>query len=167
MFQALLDHPDLAKTDLSSLKICISGGAPMPGPVHEKFEAVTGVRLVEGYCLTESAGVVSVNPYAGTRKRGTIGQLVPGTEIVLLDKEDPTKLAPEGEPGELAIHGPQVMRGYWGRPEADAEVKVGDVAELEERDEEAEQEDFEHGPGFGVLDQAGEGDRSGECFSVT
>ncbi|MFU7527138.1 long-chain-fatty-acid--CoA ligase [Qipengyuania sp. ASV99] len=141
MFQALLDHPDLTKTDLSSLKVCISGGAPMPGPVHEKFEAVTGVRLVEGYGLTESAGVVSVNPYEGTRKRGTIGQLVPGTEIVLLDKEDPTRLAPAGEPGELAIHGPQVMRGYWGRPEADAEVfavrgntrylRTGDVATMD------------------------------------
>lgn len=142
MFQALLDHPDLAKTDLSSLKVCISGGAPMPGPVHEKFEAVTGVRLVEGYGLTESSGVVSVNPYEGTRKRGTIGQLVPGTEIVLLDKEDPTRLAPEGEPGELAIHGPQVMRGYWNRPETDTDVfvrrgnkkylRTGDVAVMDE-----------------------------------
>jgi long-chain acyl-CoA synthetase len=142
MFQALLDHPDLAKTDLSSLKVCISGGAPMPAPVHEKFEAVTGVRLVEGYGLTESSGVVSVNPYAGTRKRGTIGQLVPGTEIVLLDKEDPSKLAPEGEPGELAIHGPQVMRGYWNRPETDADVfvsrgnkkylRTGDVAMMDD-----------------------------------
>jgi len=145
MFQALLDHPDLAKTDLSSLKVCISGGAPMPAPVHEKFEAVTGVRLVEGYGLTESSGVVSVNPYEGTRKRGTIGQLVAGTEIVLLDKEDPSKLAPDGEPGELAIHGPQVMRGYWNRPEVAAEVfamrpgdrgnkqylRTGDVAEMD------------------------------------
>lgn len=142
MFQALLDHPDLAKTDLSSLKVCISGGAPMPGPVHERFEAVTGVRLVEGYGLTESAGVVSVNPYAGTRKRGTIGQLVAGTEIVLLDKENPEELAPDGEPGELAIHGPQVMRGYWNRPETAADVfvtrgnkqylRTGDVAVMDE-----------------------------------
>ncbi len=141
MFQALLDHPDLAKTDLSSLKVCISGGAPMPAVVHEKFEATTGVRLVEGYGLTESAGVVSANPYAGTRKRGTIGQLVAGTQIVLLDKEDPTKLAPKGEPGELAIHGPQIMRGYWNRPETAADVfvtrgnmeylRTGDVAEMD------------------------------------
>ncbi len=142
MFQALLDHPKLKKTDLSSLKVCISGGAPMPGPVHERFEAETGVRLVEGYGLTESAGVVSVNPYEGNRKRGTIGQLVAGTEIVLLDKEEPAKLAPEGEPGELAIHGPQVMRGYWNRPDAAADVfverdgkrylRTGDVATMDE-----------------------------------
>ena len=141
MFQAILDHPDLAKTDLSSLKVCISGGAPMPGPVHEKFETVTGVRVCEGYGLTESSGVVSANPYDGTRKRGTIGQLVPGTEVVLLDKEDHTKLAPEGEPGELAVHGPQVMRGYWNRPETDADtfveiagkryLRTGDVARVD------------------------------------
>jgi long-chain acyl-CoA synthetase len=141
MFQAMLDHPDLAQTDLSSLKVCISGGAPMPGPVHVRFEEVTGVRLVEGYGLTESAGVVSANPYDGFRKRGTIGQLVPGTEVVLLDKEDPAKLAPAGEPGELAVHGPQVMRGYWNRPETDADtfvalagkryLRTGDVARID------------------------------------
>ena len=142
MFQAMLDHPDLAKTDLSSLKVCISGGAPMPGPVHARFEEATGVRLVEGYGLTESAGVVSVNPYEGTRKRGTIGQLVPGTEVILLDKEHPDRLAPEGEPGELAVCGPQVMRGYWNRPESAAEtfverdgkryLRTGDVARIDE-----------------------------------
>ncbi|MEM7665418.1 MAG: long-chain fatty acid--CoA ligase [Pseudomonadota bacterium] len=142
MFQALLDHPDLGKTDLSSLKVCISGGAPMPAPVHAKFEDVTGVRLVEGYGLTESAGVVSVNPYEGTRKRGTIGQVVAGTEVLFLDKEDPTKLAPEGEPGELAVHGPQVMRGYWNRPETAADafaerdgkryLRTGDVAIIDD-----------------------------------
>jgi long-chain acyl-CoA synthetase len=141
MFQAMLDHPDLAKTDLSSLKICISGGAPMPAPVHARFEDVTGVRLVEGYGLTESAGVVSANPYEGTRKRGTIGQLVPGTEVILLDKEDATRLAPEGEPGELAVCGPQVMHGYWNRPESNAEtfverdgkryLRTGDVARID------------------------------------
>jgi long-chain acyl-CoA synthetase len=141
MFQALLDHPDLAKTDLSALKVCISGGAPMPARVHDRFEEATGVRVVEGYGLTESAGVVSANPYTGTRKKGTIGQLVAGTEIVLLDKEDPAKLAPEGEPGELAVHGPQIMRGYWQRPETDAEVfverdgkrylRTGDVATID------------------------------------
>ncbi|MCP5395657.1 MAG: long-chain fatty acid--CoA ligase [Sphingomonadaceae bacterium] len=142
MFQALLDHPDLAKTDLSSLKVCISGGAPMPAPVHDKFERVTGVRVVEGYGLTESSGVVSANPYAGKRKRGTIGQVVPGTDIILLDKEDPEKLAPAGEPGELAINGPQIMRGYWNRPDTAAEtfvehggrqwMRTGDVATLDE-----------------------------------
>ncbi|MAM40527.1 MAG: dicarboxylate--CoA ligase PimA [Erythrobacter sp.] len=117
MFQALLDHPKLKKTDISSLRVCISGGAPMPAPVHNKFEALTGIRVVEGYGLTESSGVVSANPYEGERKKGTIGQLIMGTEVIFLDKEDPEKLALKGEPGELAVHGPQIMRGYWNRPE--------------------------------------------------
>ena len=137
MFQAMLDHPDLAKTDLSSLKVCISGGAPMPGPVHQRFEDITGVRICEGYGLTESSGVVSANPYDGTRKRGTIGQLVPGTEVILLDKEHPERLAPDGEPGELAVHGPQVMRGYWQQPQEtqrvlkDGWLYTGDVAVMD------------------------------------
>ena len=141
MFQALLDHPKLARTDVSSIKVCISGGAPMPAPVHTRFEETTGVRVVEGYGLTESSGVVSANPYEGVRKKGTIGQLVMGTDVVFLDKEDSTKLAPEGEPGELAIHGPQVMRGYWNRPDTDGDIfverggkrylRTGDVATVD------------------------------------
>jgi long-chain acyl-CoA synthetase len=142
MFQALVDHPDLARTDLSTLKVCISGGAPLPGPLREKFEAATGVRLVEGYGLTESSGVVSANPYEGMRKPGTIGQVVMRTEVLLLDKEDPSVIASDGEPGELALHGPQIMRGYWNRPEAAKDVfvehhgktwlRTGDVATLDE-----------------------------------
>ena len=142
MFQALLDHPKLESTDLSSLKVCISGGAPLPAPLRDKWEARTGVRLVEGYGLTESSGVVSVNPYAGHRKPGTIGQVVMGTEILLLDKEDATKIVPEGEPGELAVHGPQIMQGYWNRPDAGAKVfvehygktwlRTGDVATVDD-----------------------------------
>ena len=142
MFQALLDHPDLAKTDLSTLKVCISGGAPLPGPLREKFEAATGVRLVEGYGLTESSGVVSANPYEGKRKPGTIGQVVMGTEVLLLDKENPEVIAPAGEPGELALHGPQIMQGYWNRPDAAKDVfvehfgkrwlRTGDVATVDE-----------------------------------
>ena len=142
MFQALLDHPKLAQTDVSSIKVCISGGAPMPAPVHNRFEEVTGVRVVEGYGLTESSGVVSANPYDGLRKKGTIGQVVMGTEVIFLDKEDPSKLAADGEPGELAVHGPQIMRGYWNRPDSDADIfvtrdgkrylRTGDVAVMDE-----------------------------------
>jgi long-chain acyl-CoA synthetase len=142
MFQALLDHPDFDKTDFSSLQICISGGAPLPAPVREKFEAGTGVRLVEGYGLTESSGVVSTNPYEGARKPGTIGQPIPATQILLLDKEDPTRLAPDGEPGELALRGPQAMGGYWNKPETQADafacingeewLRTGDVATIDD-----------------------------------
>ena len=140
MFQALLDHPKAAQADWSHLRICISGGAPLGDKLRETFENVSGVRLVEGYGLTESSGVVSTNPYVAQRKAGTIGQVLPQTRLLLLDKEDASKLAPEGEPGELAIHGPQIMQGYWNLPQADAEVfvehqgrkwlRTGDVATI-------------------------------------
>ena len=139
MYQALLDHPDLAKTDFSSLRVCISGGAPMPAELREKFVAATGASLVEGYGLTESSGVVAANPYDGPVKPGTIGQPIPATHIRLLDKEDPAKDAPDGEPGELAVKGPQVMQGYWNRPDADKDsftgdgwLRTGDVATIDE-----------------------------------
>ena len=139
MYQALLDHPDLARTDFSSLRVCISGGAPMPAELREKFVAATGASLVEGYGLTESSGVVATNPYDGPVRPGTIGQPLPATRIRLLDKEDPTKDAPDGEPGELAVKGPQIMQGYWNRPDADTDsftadgwLRTGDVAVVEE-----------------------------------
>ena len=126
MYQALLDHPRIVATDLSSLRVCISGGAPMPAEVKSRFEEKTGARLVEGYGLTESSGVVSTNPYEGLNKPGTIGQPLAGTIVTLVDKEDPTRPPPDGEPGELVIAGPQVMKGYWNRPEADAEVFIAE-----------------------------------------
>ncbi len=142
MYQALLDHPDCGKTDFGSLRVCISGGAPLPLPLKQRFEAVTGARLIEGYGLTETAGVAAANPYEGEERPGTIGQPIPATRVRLLDKEDPTQDAPIGEPGELAIQGPQVMRGYWRRPEAATAafadrpdgrwLRTGDVAVLEE-----------------------------------
>lgn len=141
MYQALLDHPACGKTDFSSLRVCISGGAPLPLPLKQRFEAVTGARLIEGYGLTETAGVAAANPYEGEERPGTIGQPIPGTRVRLLDKDDPAQDAPAGQPGELAIQGPQVMRGYWRRPEAAATafaerpdgrwLRTGDVAVLE------------------------------------
>lgn len=138
MYQAMLDHPNIAKSDLSSLRVCISGGAPLPAEVKRRFEEQTGARLVEGYGLTESSGVVSTNPYEGMNKTGTIGQPIPSTDVVLVDKEDPTKPPPPGEPGELTISGPQIMKGYWNRPDADAEtfvdgrLRTGDVGLIDE-----------------------------------
>lgn len=126
MYQALLDCPDIGRTDFTSLRACISGGAPLAAELKERFEQVTGAVVIEGYGLTESSGVVSCNPYEGLNKLGSIGQPVPGTDVKLVDKEDPTKPAPPGEPGELVFAGPQVMCGYWKRPDADAEVFLGD-----------------------------------------
>jgi long-chain acyl-CoA synthetase len=128
MYQALLDHPKISETDFSSLRICISGGAPLPAELKAKFEAATGASLVEGYGLSESSGVISANPYEGEGKSGTIGQPIPGTHVRLVDKGDPALPAPEGEPGEILVSGPQIMKGYWNRPDADAEVFVVDAA---------------------------------------
>src|SRR5690606_6017134 len=141
MFQALLDHPQTAGTDFSSVKVCISGGAPLPRPVQERFQQLTNTRLVEGYGLTESSGVVSTNPYAGGDQLGTIGQPLPATRVRLLDKEDASRDAPPGEPGELAVAGPQMMQGYWNRPDAARHafvvrdgvswLRTGDVATID------------------------------------
>ena len=128
MYQALLDHPKLASADLSSLKYCISGGAPLPAEVKARFEARTGARVIEGYGLSESSGVVSCNPYAGEGAQDSIGQPIAATRVMLVDKEDPAKPAPDGEPGEIVLNGPQIMQGYWNRPDADAEVFVTDAA---------------------------------------
>ncbi|SNS21309.1 long-chain acyl-CoA synthetase [Sphingomonas laterariae] len=124
MYQALLDHPKTATTDFSSLRVCISGGAPLAAELKARFETVTGARLCEGYGLTES-GIASTNPYEGENKTGTIGQPLPATSFRLVDRDDPTKPAADGEPGEIVIHGPQIMAGYWNRPDADADVFVG------------------------------------------
>jgi long-chain acyl-CoA synthetase len=138
MYQALLDHPNMGSTSFKSLNVCISGGAPLVPALKTKFERATGARVVEGYGLTESSGVVACNPYDGINKTGTIGQPVPGTTVRLVDREDPTKPAPDGEPGELVFSGPQVMQGYWGRPDADADTFVdgflrsGDVATIDD-----------------------------------
>lgn len=126
MYQALLDHPRLTDTDFSHLRVCVSGGAPLPAELKARFEAATGATLVEGYGLSESSGVVSSNPYEGAGKPGSIGQPVPGTHVRLVDKEDAALPAPDGEPGEIVAAGPQIMQGYWNRPDADAKVFVTD-----------------------------------------
>jgi len=138
MFQAMLDHPGLKSADLSSVRVCISGGAPLSLTLKQQFEAATGSVVVEGYGLTECSGVASVNPYKKDGKVGTIGQPLPGTRIKLLDRENPRKAARPGEPGEIAISGPQIMRGYWHNPDADKEVfvlgylRTGDVGMIDE-----------------------------------
>jgi long-chain acyl-CoA synthetase len=138
MYQALLDHPAIRNIDFSSLRACISGGAPLPLELKQRFEAATGARLIEGYGLTEASPVVCANPYEALNKSGTVGQPVPGTMVRLADREDPTRPPPPGEPGELLFAGPQIMKGYWNRPDADAEVfvdgflRTGDVGLIDE-----------------------------------
>jgi len=127
MFQALLDCPDMSAEAFSSVKYCISGGAPLPETLQQSFEGLTGAAMIEGYGLSESSGVVSTNPYQGLKKSGTIGQPLIGTRVRLVDKEDPSIAVPPHEPGELVVNGPQIMKGYWNRPDADAATFVTDA----------------------------------------
>ncbi len=113
MFQAMIDHPNVAKTSFSSVQQCFSGGAAMTSILKERFERTTGARVLEGYGLTETSGVVAVNPYQGETRAGTVGLLLPGTEIKITDPENPEREVGPGETGELQIRGPQVMAGYW------------------------------------------------------
>jgi long-chain acyl-CoA synthetase len=137
MYTAINNYPDLAKYDLRSIKACISGAAPLPLKVKQRFEELTGCRLVEGYGLTEASPVVSCNPLEGVNKEASIGLPLPGTTITIVDRTNPTRDMPQGEPGEICVSGPQVMKGYWNRPEATADVltngrlRTGDVGYID------------------------------------
>ena len=126
MFIAMLNHPKLKSFDLSSLKYCVSGGAPLPVDVKERFEKITGCKVVEGYGLSEASPSVTCNPVEGPVKSGSIGQPLPGTVVSLRDLADPTQEVPFGEKGEICVKGPQVMKGYWKRPDETANQFVGD-----------------------------------------
>jgi len=123
IFVAFTNHPHLDQFDLTSLMGCFSGGAPLPPEVCKQFEDKTGAVIFEGYGLSETAPVATSNPTnTEQRKIGSIGFPVPGTEIKILDIESGQKEMPRGEDGEIAIYGPQVMKGYWGRPDEDTKV---------------------------------------------
>lgn len=122
IYIGLLNHPDLKKYDLSSIDSCISGSAPLPVEVQEQFEEVTGGKLVEGYGLTESSPVTHANFLWDKKKvTGSIGVPWPETDSVILSMETGEPLPP-GEIGEIAVKGPQVMKGYWNRPEETEQV---------------------------------------------
>ncbi len=140
LFTALMNHPRIQSFDLSSLKFCLSGGAPLPVEVKEGFERLTGCKLVEGYGLSESSPVVTCNPINGGGIRsGKIGVPLPATYVSLRSLDDPTVEVPQGEKGEVCIAGPQVMKGYWNKPQETAAVftpdgylRTGDVARMDE-----------------------------------
>jgi long-chain acyl-CoA synthetase len=123
---------------LKSIRYCISGGAPLPREVQRRFEEITGGHLVEGYGLSEASPVTHCNPLDGRGRNGTVGLPLPNTEARIVDLETREPL-PQGERGEIAVRGPQVMRGYWKRPEDTAAVLspdgwlyTGDVAVMDE-----------------------------------
>jgi len=134
IYMAINHAPNLSRYNLRSLKGAISGAAPLPREVQVQFEALTGAPVVEGYGLTEASPVTHCVPLSGAHRVGTIGVPVSSTEAVILDQETGSVRLGPGEPGELAIRGPQVMQGYWRRPEETANVLrdgwllTGDIA---------------------------------------
>ncbi|MEC1180474.1 long-chain-fatty-acid--CoA ligase [Metasolibacillus meyeri] len=119
MYIGLLNHPGIGNYDLSSIKACLSGSAPLPVDIQEKFERITGGKLVEGYGLTETSPVTHANFIWHDRITGSIGVPWPNTDAIVLRGGDYEPLPP-GEIGEIAVKGPQVMKGYWNRPEETA-----------------------------------------------
>lgn len=141
MYSAINNHQHLQRYDLRSIRLCISGAGPLPPSVQERFETLTGARLVEGYGLTEAGPVTHVNPVnaaSGERPRQSIGLPLPDTEAKIVDVETGLRELSPGEVGELAVRGPQVMRGYWRREEETRQVLrngwllTGDLARMDE-----------------------------------
>ncbi|MDQ7833119.1 MAG: long-chain fatty acid--CoA ligase [Desulfovibrionaceae bacterium] len=120
VYAALLRQPEAATKTLGSIRYCVSGSAPMSGELYERFTAATGAKILEGYGLTEASPITHVNPLEALRKPGSIGLPFPGTEARIVDMETGTMELGPGEQGELAVRGPQVMSGYWNRPQETA-----------------------------------------------
>ncbi|MGF6392397.1 long-chain-fatty-acid--CoA ligase FadD2 [Pseudomonas plecoglossicida] len=136
LFVALMDHPGFRQLDFSALKVTNSGGTALVKATAERWESLTGCRIVEGYGLTETSPVASTNPYGQLARLGTVGIPVAGTAFKVIDDEG--NELPLGERGELCIQGPQVMKGYWQQPEATAQAldaegwfKTGDIAVID------------------------------------
>ncbi|MEZ5843475.1 MAG: long-chain fatty acid--CoA ligase [Hyphomicrobiaceae bacterium] len=138
LFNAIMNHPKLKSYDLASLKFCLSGGAALPLEVKQRFERLTGCKVVEGYGLSETSPVATCNPLDGPVKEGSIGQPLPQTLLSLRALDDPTRVVTQGETGEICIAGPQVMKGYWMKPEetanafVDGFLRTGDVGHMDE-----------------------------------
>jgi long-chain acyl-CoA synthetase len=138
VLNAMLNHPKIQSFDMSSLKFVLSGGAPLPIEVKRGFEKLTGCKVVEAYGLSETSPGATFNPFDGPVKSGSIGQPLPGTIVSIRAVEDTSKELPLGQEGEICIKGPQVMKGYWNKPDETANVfhdgffRTGDVGKMDE-----------------------------------
>jgi long-chain acyl-CoA synthetase len=125
IYNLINHHPDVKKYKLSSLKMCLSGGAPLPIEIRRRFEELTGCYLVEGYGLSETSPAIVVNPVGEINKDSSIGIPFPATTIKIMSLEDPSIEVAQGQKGEVCVQGPQVMKGYWKRPDETERVMQG------------------------------------------
>jgi long-chain acyl-CoA synthetase len=140
MYIAIVNFPELSKYSIGTIRTCVSGAAPLPLEVQKKFNALTGGNLVEGYGLSETSPVTHSNPLGNNVvvKSGSIGIPIPDTDAKIVDAETGTRDLAVGEEGELAVLGPQVMKGYWGNPKETADILkngwllTGDIAKMDE-----------------------------------
>jgi len=138
MYMAIMNHPHVEKYNISSIRVCSSGSAPMPVEAQKRFEELTGAKISEGYGLTEASPVTHANPFNGKRKIGSIGLPRPDVDAKIVDLETGEKDLPPGEEGELCIRGPQVMKGYWNRPEETSKtlrngwLYTGDIGRMDD-----------------------------------
>jgi long-chain acyl-CoA synthetase len=138
MYLAIANYPGIEKYDLTSLQAALSGAGPLMREVQERFEQLTKARIVEGYGLSEASPVTHANPIYGTRKMGSIGLPWPDVDAKIVDLETGAKTLPVGKSGELVVRGPQVMKGYWNKPEETAQtlrggwLHTGDIATMDE-----------------------------------
>jgi long-chain acyl-CoA synthetase len=138
MYSRIIGHPDVGRYDLRSVKVCVSGAAPLPMEVQTRFGEISGGRLVEGYGLTEASPVTHCNPVSGRRKAGSIGLPLPDVDAKIVDVETLAD-KPGGEDGELWVRGPQVMNHYWNQPDEtrkaiteDGWLRTGDLARVDQ-----------------------------------
>jgi long-chain acyl-CoA synthetase len=139
MHVAILSVAGVERMDFSALRLCGSGGAPLPVAVQDRFESVIGCTLNEGWGMTETSPVGTFNPRDGVRRRGSCGVPYPGTEMKFIDVADPEREVKLGERGEICVKGPNIMKGYWKKPEATANsmtadgfFRTGDVGYMDE-----------------------------------
>ena len=137
LYNAISSHKNIGKFDLTSIKLCLSGGAPLPIEVKQAFESKAGCTIFEGYGLTE-APVTHCNPFTGLQKEGSFGVPFPATRVEIISIEDGETVMPPGERGEVCVSGPQVMQGYWKRPDETANairngrLHTGDIGYMDE-----------------------------------
>jgi long-chain acyl-CoA synthetase len=139
MYIAINHHPDLGRYDLSSLRFCLSGAAPLPAEVQQEFERRSGCRMVQGYGMTEASPVTHLTPLVGETPLRSTGLPVPNTDVRIVDVETGQPILPPGAEGEIIVQGPQVMKGYWRMPTETANVlrdgwlHTGDIGYMDER----------------------------------